>query len=547
MTLSLPMLTRPAPKWRIADVTRLLERNDHNTLTYFDASGVAKVRYFPEIRRDALATLALIRQSNSSFEPGTRCAIIGHPGYPWLLAALACIIAGVEIVAVPESLEDSEASASLDGLSLNFVATETKFTDYEAFTGLPRLNLDDLIEEIAAVDNAPEAPDSAAFNLIAFTSGSTSTKKIKAFHITADSTELFIDTFADVFNFSHDENWVVCHPFSHIVHFEYILGGLCWGYNIIIAEPLRVMLKGAELKPSILITVPGVYDQMVTLIKSKLPKTGTRATLIEKLFEQPINEETRHLARAIQSTLFPEVVQLLGDKLKVMIIGAAPSTEQLKRSLILLGLPVYEGYGMSETNMLTCNLPDAYRYNTVGPIWPGVEIRLTDEGIIQAKLQFPRTNAYLNVPADENARTFIEEGWIDTGDFGEAVDGFLRITGRAKELIITNRGKNVNPAPIQAMLEEIDNVKHALIFGNDKPFLVAVLAPREVGVLLDPTIIAAAIEALNKTLAPHERIREYLLTNVPLTEDNGLLTRSGKPRRATIEQHFASELEKLYE
>lgn len=547
MTIHMPMSIRPVPNWRIVDVAKLLAANTHNTLTYFDASGAARVRHFPEIRRDALATLALLRLAGCQVEPGKRCAIVGGPGYPWLLVALACIMAGAEIVAVPESLKDGEASASLDSLPLDFVATETKFADYAAFAGLPRLDLDGLPEAVATADTVPEPPGDPVFSMIAFTSGSTSETKIKSFRVAPNFTELFIDTFADIYGLTHDENWIVCHPFSHIVHFEYTLGGLCWGYNVTITEPLMIMLKGPELKASILITVPSVYEQMVALIRRKLPKEGTRAALIEKLFEQSIDDETRLLARTLQPILIPEVSQLLGDKLKVMIIGAAPSTEQLKRTLILLGMPIYEGYGMSETNMLTCNLPDTYRYNTVGPAWPGVELRISDEGIIQARLQCPRTSSYLNISVDENTRTFIDEAWVDTGDFGEIESGFLRITGRAKELIITNRGKNVNPAPIQSKLEEIVGVEHALVFGNNKPFLVAVLAPREAGVTIDPVAVAAAVDSLNKTLSAHEYIHDYLLLDEPLTEANGLLTRSGKARRTIIEQRFATNLEAIYD
>jgi long-chain acyl-CoA synthetase len=547
MTVHIPMSVHPVPNWRISDIAKLLAANMYNTLTYFDASGAAQLRHFPEIRRDALSTLALLRNAHSLTKIGNRCALVGSPGYPWLLVAIACIMAGVEIVAVPESLEDSEVSACLDGLPLDFIATEAKFANYAAFAGLPRLDLDSLLESVAAVDAIPEPADGAAFSLIAFTSGSTSTAKLKSFRVAPESTELFINAFADVYGFTHDENWVVCHPFSHIVHLEYVLGGLCWGYNVTIAEPLRLMLKGAELKPSILVTVPSVYEQIVRLIERKLPRSGSRAALIEKLLEQPIDDETRLLARRLQPILMPEVSELLGDQLKVMILGAAPSTEKLKRSLILLGLPIYEGYGMSETNMLTCNLPDKYCYNTVGSVWPGIELRLNDEGIVQTRLQCQRTSGYLNIPAEESAHTFLEDGWIDTGDVGEINDGFLRIIGRAKELIITDRGKNVNPAPIESKLKEVEGVGHALVFGNNKPFLVAVLSPRKADVPLDPDAITAAVTTLNKALPAHEHIRDYLLLKEPLTDANGLLTRSGKPRRAIIEQRFTSDLEALYD
>ncbi|BCA64670.1 AMP-binding protein [Fluviibacter phosphoraccumulans] len=537
-----------ASAWKIVEVEKLLASNHCNTLTYLDAAGVACIRQFSEVRRDALAVIALLRKTGCPMEPGRRGAICGGPGYPWLLVAVACIMSGVEIVAAPELLTDHEMTASLDGLQLDFVASEKKYGTYESFAALPRTELDHLCEAIVDIEPADEPVGPAAFSVVAFTSGSTSGAKLKSFRVSAESTEAFIDTFCDAYHLTHDDNWVVCHPFSHVVHFEYAIGGLCRGYDVTIAEPLQVMLSGAQIRPSVLVTVPSVYQQMVTLIKRKLPKNGPRRALIDKLFEQsPADEEASSLAKDLQSVLLPEIARLLGDRLKVMIIGAAPSTEELKRTLVLMGLPVYEGYGMSETNMLASNLPGKYRFGTVGPVWPGVEIRLTDESIIQARVHPVRSKRYLNTARDECERTFLADGWVDTGDFGEIDDGLLRITGRAKEIIITDRGKNINPAAIQSKLQQIGGIGHAIVFGNDKPYLVAVLTPAEHDTTLDRDTVAAAVEAVNETLSTHEQVRDWLILSHPFTEASGLLTRSGKPRRSAIELRFAAELGALYE
>lgn len=533
--------------WKIADVKELLASNHSNTLTYFDVDGAACIRTFPEVCRDALATITLFRGNGCQMAPGRRVAICGAQGYPWLLAAVACIITGVEIVAVPELLSDNEMIASLDELKVDFFASELKYSAYEMFAGLPHTILDDLCQTIVELEPSKESVNTGAFSIVAFTSGSTSGAKLKSFRVNAESTEGFVNTFFDAYHLAHDDNWVVCHPFSHVVHFEYAIGGLCKGYNVIIAEPLRVMLSGAQIKPSVLVTVPSVYEQIVTLIKRKLPRSGSRRALIDKLFEQsPSDEEARLLAKDLQRTLMPEIAQLLGDRLKVMIIGAAPSTERLKHTLVLMGLPVYEGYGMSETNMLTSNLPGKYRFGTVGSVWPGTEIRLTDESIVQARVHPARSHGYLNTTREESERTFLKDGWVDTGDFGEIENGFLRITGRAKEIVITDRGKNINPADIQLKLQGIEGVEHALVFGNNRPFLVAMLAPMH-DKILDAGNVAIAIEAINKILPNHEWIRDWIILSYPLTESSGLLTRSGKPRRSVIEIHYAAELEALYE
>lgn len=547
MTVHIPMSIRPTPDWHIRDIEKLMGTNAHNKLFYFDKLNKHISKDFPEIRRDALATLSLLKEKGCICETGNRCAIVGDPGYPWILAAVACIMSGVEIVAVPESLNDEDISASLKGIPLNFVINESKFSNYGAFGDLPRLDLDTLLDSTTQVGTIPDAPDGAMFSLIGFTSGSTSSSKLKSFRITSESTELFISTFIDVFELNHDENWIVCHPFSHIVHFEYVLGGLCWGYNVTLADPLRVILKSGELNGTILVSVPSVYEQLVSLIKKKLPGNGIRASLIESFFSQEIDQETHNLARKLQPVLMPEAKGQLGNDYKVMIIGAAPSTEELKKTLIQLGLPIYEGYGMSETNMLACNTPKAFKFGTVGPIWPGVELHIGDEGEIRVRLQSDRTRNYLNLTPDENGQTFINEGWVKTGDIGEIENGFLRIIGRVKELIVTNRGKKVNPEPIQSKLRGIEGVEHALVFGNNKPFLVTVLSPFQSNDKMDRTVISMEIDKLNQTLPSHERILDFILLEKPLSEADGTLTRSGKPRRSIIEQRYSSDLECLYD
>ena len=124
MTNRVPASTYLASAWKIAEVEKLLASNHRNTLTYFDAAGVACIRQFPEVRRDTLAVIALLRKAGCPMEPGRRGAICGGPGYPWLLVAVACIMSGVEIVAAPELLTNDEMTASLDGLQLDFVASE---------------------------------------------------------------------------------------------------------------------------------------------------------------------------------------------------------------------------------------------------------------------------------------------------------------------------------------------------------------------------------------------------------------------------------------
>ena len=532
------------PAWRLEELPQLLEANRLNRVSHFNEDGTLIYYSFPEVRNHAIVALNHIITLGVSLHHGARCAIMGPAGYDWLVAALACIFGGLEIVAVPENLTDSEVLLLLATLPLDVAILSREYHAYEAYEKVPKVSMNNLAEG----PKEPLIPLQPRLSVVAFTSGSTAATKLKAFRIDHQSIETFIDTFTQVFGLRHEDVWVICHPFSHIVHFEYALGGLAWGYDVTIADTLRVVLHGSTLRPSILITVPSVYEQLALQIRKRLPKCGVRSQLIQWLLALPPNTSTKSLARLWGPLLLPEIRQVLGDRMKVMIIGAAPSNTELRRFFALAGIPVYEGYGMSETQMLSCNVPGCDRFDTVGQAWPGVELGVLADKTLMARLRFRRTNAYLNVSGSDNSATFQEDGWIDTGDLGE-IDrsGFLRIIGRKKEIIITNRGKNVNPASLEAKLSMIPGVAHGFVFGNNKPFLIAILAPASTP--LDSSIHRVAAEHLariNNDLGVYERIINFRMLTEPLSEQNGLLTRSGKPRKAAIENRFHGEIEELY-
>jgi long-chain acyl-CoA synthetase len=165
---------------------------------------------------------------------------------------------------------------------------------------------------------------------------------------------------------------------------------------------------------------------------------------------------------------------------------------------------------------------------------------------VLARLGHPRSASYLNVPSSQSAETFLEGGWVDTGDLGELDDGYLRIVGRKKELVITAGGQNVNAAAIEALLREIPGIGHALVMGDRRPFLVAVLAPAPEVPLPADHELRAAIATMNRGLPHHEQVLDVVRLPDPLDVENGLLTRSGKPRRRVIAERYETEIERCY-
>lgn len=531
----------------LAALPSLMAANNQNWVQYLDDSGAIRRRSFAELHEDSTKFAVRLR-TVCGVEPRQTIAICGDPSLRWLLAAVACVYLGFEIVAVPEtaSAEDHEELAVQAGATLLLAVDEVapSSSGEQAETRLARMTFAD-IEAVACADSEGPLATAAGFSAVAFTSGSSSAS-VKAFRIRSEATESFIENFVRLFCLTSVDSWLVCHSFSHIVHLEYVLGGLCHGYNVTLTSPMRVMLGDIGDSPAALVTVPSVYQSMADVIRRRSPQGGLRRSLLELWLRAPVNRLTRRLARPVQRVLAPGAVSADWSSLKVAIIGAAPSGPQLQRFLILMGLPVYEGYGMSETQMLACNSPGASRFSTVGREWPGVRLRLSPTNELEARLESPRTESYLG-DEPSTATTFSSDGWVRTGDLATVRDGYWSIAGRSKSLIVLSHGKNVNPEFLERRIADVEGVQACVVAGDGRPHVVALVVCGAELTGDETARIRADIAAINRTVAPHERIGGVELLADSSIEGEDFFTRSGKVRRAVVLRRFAAEISALYE
>lgn len=520
------------PAHSLSDLPARMRGNHHNVLTHGASTEPLRRRRYAELHADACAVADLVRLAGGRLGPEHRAVVAGPPSQAWLLAALACLYTGTELVALPETLDERDAAASLHGLPVDLVLADAPIAGYACFGGLPRLALAGLPER-AEQHRGPDIDCCPRTSLVAFTSGSTSTTKLKSFRVDLGSTAAFVEAFTGAFGLDHDDLWLVCHSLSHVVHLEYVLGGLFWGYDVALVDVMRLLMNGAQLRPSVLVTVPSVYEQLAQRIRRARTKLASRSGEAAPASER-------------RPGLTDEAIAVVGDRLEVMVIGAAPSSAALQQELLAAGLPLFEGYGMSELGMIACNVPGQARVGTVGRAWPGVELRVGPDGTVLARLGHPRSASYLNVPSSQSAETFLAGGWVDTGDLGELDDGYLRIVGRKKEIVITAGGQNVNAAAIEALLREIPGIGHVLVTGDRRPFLVAVVAPGPEAPLPTADELRAAIATINRGLPHHEQVLDVVRLPNPLDVESGLLTRSGKPRRRVVAERYEAEIERCY-
>jgi long-chain acyl-CoA synthetase len=240
--------------------------------------------------------------------------------------------------------------------------------------------------------------------------------------------------------------------------------------------------------------------------------------------------------------IFGKIKQRFGPHLLALISGSAPLAPETQQFFLMLGIPVMQGYGLTETTGI-CTLDDPrvpVEPGYVGQAVPGIEMRIgeNDEILVRGPNIFA---GYWNRP--EETTRLMEGGWFHTGDQGEVnVAGNWRIIGRIKNLIILNSGHNIAPEPIEDRLSQLlPAAQHVVLVGNGKGYLCAMVT----GGMGDP-VVQAALDRVNPELPHYRQIRNFVVLQEPFTAENGLLTANGKLRRDSINARYAAEISAMY-
>jgi long-chain acyl-CoA synthetase len=269
---------------------------------------------------------------------------------------------------------------------------------------------------------------------------------------------------------------------------------------------------------------------------------------------------------ALDPLVYRKVRHALGGNLRLAFSGGGPLGERLTHFFAGVGLDIYEGYGLTETSpTLTVNRPGAWKPGSVGQPVAGTSIRIAPDGEILAKGPQVFAGYWNNVEA--TAVSFDDEGWLLTGDIGQLDDdGFLTITGRKKELLVTAAGKNVAPAPLEDRLRTHELISQAVVVGDARPFIAALVTIDDVAFAqwaaergLHPTSIAelrdadelraaiqSAVDEANRSVSRAESIRQFTILPRDLTIENDELTPTLKVRRATVHKTYADVIDSLY-
>ena len=315
-----------------------------------------------------------------------------------------------------------------------------------------------------------------------------------------------------------------------------------------------------ELKlaaPEYFLNVPTLLERVRSRIQATVEERGGLAKAIfpraQQAFvrrhqKQPAFGDFFWLALG-NSLMFPAIRKIIGPNLKALICGSAPLAVETQLFFMMLGIPVLQVYGLTETTAIcTADDPGHVEPGFVGPAIPGVEMKRADDGeiLVRGPNIFP---GYWQRP-EETAKA-LQDGWFHTGDQGEPNEnGNWRITGRIKNLIILNSGHNVAPEPIEEKLaQHLPEAQQVVLIGNQRSFLAALITPNGANGSnkLTGEQIQSAIEAVNAGLPHYKQVRSYHVVPEPFTMESGLLTTMGKLKRDAITARFAAEIDALYQ
>ncbi len=314
-----------------------------------------------------------------------------------------------------------------------------------------------------------------------------------------------------------------------------------------------------ELKlaaPDYFLNVPTLLERVPPKVTESIQKSGAnhgrdfrpRAEGISSGQESAKGRSrTGYAGRIASKFMFPKIRKSIGPNLKALICGSAPLAEETQRFFMMLGIPVLQVYGLTETTAIcTMDDPRHFEPGRVGPAIPGIEMKVSDEGEILVR--GPNVFAGYWQRPDETAKA-LADGWFHTGDQGEVdADGNWRITGRLKNLIILNSGHNIAPEPIEQPLQGqfAGSAAGGSWWATSAAFLRCwSQLPRRMD--CTPSACKSAIDAVNANLPHYKKIRGFRIVPEPFSIENGLLTANGKLKRDAIAARFAAEIECLYQ
>ncbi|HLP23023.1 MAG TPA: AMP-dependent synthetase/ligase [Microbacteriaceae bacterium] len=533
----------------------------------------------------------------SGVQPGDKIGLICKTRYEWTLIDFAAWFAGAMLVPIYETSAPSQIQWILtdSGATRLIVETEDHFARFDEIAGdtpavaqVWHIDRGDLAKLSASggdvsddeIERRRKLAKGADAATLIYTSGSTGRPKgcilthSNFVELSRNSADAMSDVVYDPRGASTLLFITTAHVFARFISILALHAGVKIGHQ---PDTTKLLESLGSFKPSFLLAVPRVFEKVYNVSDQKAEAGGKgkifrRATAVAIAHSRKLEHGERiPLGLKIQFALFDKLVYAklraaMGGRVKYAVSGSAPLGERLGHFYHSLGITILEGYGLTETTApATINLTTLSKIGTVGTALPGVSVRIAEDGEVQVK-GINVFAGYWNNP-QATAETFDGE-WFKTGDLGSLdEDGFLRITGRKKEIIVTAGGKNVAPAVLEDKIRSNPIVSQVVVVGDQRPYIAALVTldaemlPVWLGnngvtekltlaqASKHPTVLAEiqrAIDRANETVSRAESIRKFTVLEHDFTEAAGYLTPKMSIKRDNIKRDFADEIDAMY-
>ncbi|MEU5978350.1 AMP-binding protein [Streptomyces sp. NPDC047315] len=462
-----------------------------------------EVHPLPEVHRRAGQVARFLL--DLGVRPGDRIGILADNGLAWVLLDLAALRLKVQTAGFDPG-KFAPTPDLVDRYDLALL-----FTDRATDAGGPRtlpasrvleLPPDDAFDPLPPVSWQPED-----VTTIKFTSGSTG--EPKGLGATAGSIHSSLSAVQELFHHTRGDDLFVFLSLSLLQQRYWVYSALAHGHGLTLTTPEAAFATLPRTEPTVVMGIPAFFDNARRTITNRMARTTPRPALAEA-------------ARTV-----------FGRRIRYLWTGSAPAAPDVLAFYEEAGLPLYEGYGLNETCIVTKNHPGAHRIGSVGKPLPGKRVHVDADGHITVESDHPVNTRYAYARPGDSERMFGPGNTVRTGDIGHLdEDGFLYVHGRADDTIVLTNGRKIVVRPIEERLKRHPAIAEAVLYCPHQTHLVAVVSPS--GAPPDIDAITTHLKDANASLTADQQVHRVIVADPPFTPDNGLLTHQYKPRRRQI-------------
>ena len=542
-------------------------------------------------------------------EKGDRVAIVSGNRMQWSLSDYASTALGAMLVPIYPSLLPEQVQYILDNSEATVVIVEDQLQLDKINQVRDKL---ETVKEVFVIDELESGPDDSwrsfkqlkdmgevflkdkpdyvneeikkvepdSWATLIYTSGTTGEPKgailtHRNFISNVEGASSVIDVFSE-------DIFLSFLPLSHV--FERMAGHFlsCYhGCSVAFAESIdTVAANMAEIKPTLMVSVPRLYEKIYGRVLESVEAgspvkrkifywaLGVGKEYVNKVMnKQSIGAALQFKRNLAYKLVFGKLYERVGGKIRFFVSGGAPLNADIAEFFGAAGMKILEGYGLTETSpVIAVNQVDHFKFGTVGPILPNVEVKIAEDGEILSRGEHIMVGYYKKEA--ETKESIDADGWFYTGDIGHIdSDGMLKITDRKKNLIVTSGGKNIAPQPIENNFVSSPYIEQALIIGDQRKFCSAVIVPSEegcqtwaggkglsysnydelIGLTEVKDLVQSEIERMSGNLAKYETIKKFIFATKQFTIESGELTPSLKVKRKEVERNYKAEIDMMYE